>query len=140
MAQWDLMQRPLAVTIVAGFLFAASFVAWLVGAALLYPTRLTDWLFTLNPAARAGFEAMGWTAGVLLLALGCGTLAASAGLRRGRRWAWWFAVTLFIVNTAGDVIALVILRDWLRNGAGVLVGLVFLLALLEPRVKAYCRG
>jgi hypothetical protein len=40
------MARPLAVSIVATFLFAARFIAWLVAVALLHPTRFTEWLFT----------------------------------------------------------------------------------------------
>ena len=131
------MQRPLAVSIVAAFLFAATLVAWLVAGALLYPTALTDWMFRLNPPARSGFEALGWMAGALLFALGCGTLMAASGLRRGQRWAWWFAVILFIVNGVGDIVALFVLRDWLRSGAGVLIGLTFLWTLLRSNVRAY---
>ena len=132
------MKRPLAVSIVAAFLFAATFIAWLVAAALLHPTQFIEWMFTLNPPAYAAFNALGWMAGVLLFALGCSTLAAAIGLRRARRWAWWFAVILFIVNTSGDVVALFLLRDWLRSGSGVLIGLMFVFALLRSNARTYC--
>ncbi len=133
------MKRPLAVSIVAGFLFAATFIAWMVATVLLHPTGFTEWMFTLNPPARAGFAALGWIASVLLCALGCGTLAAAVALRSGREWAWWFAVILFIVNICGDVVAFFVLHDWMRSGSGVVIGLVFVAVLLQPGVKSYCQ-
>jgi hypothetical protein len=84
-------------------LFAATLIAWLVATALLYRTQFTDWMFTFNPPARAAFESLGRFAGALLYVLGCGTLAAAIVLRRGRKWASWFAVILFLVNICGDV-------------------------------------
>jgi hypothetical protein len=134
------MKRPLAIAVVAGFLFTATPIAWLVAIALLYPTQFTDWMFTLNPPARAGFEALGWIASLLLFALGCGTLGAAIGLRRGRLWAWWFAVILFIVNIGGDAVALFVLHDFLRSGSGILVGLIFLMTLFKPDVRKFTAG
>lgn len=55
-----------------------------------------------------------------------------------RRWAWWFAFVLFIVNTGGDVVVLVFIGDWLRSGSGILIGLAFLSSLMSPAAKTYC--
>jgi hypothetical protein len=134
-----MMKRPLSVSIVAGFLFIATFIAWAVASALLRPTRFTEWIFTLNPPARAAFETLGRAASLLLYALGLGTLAAGIGLRRGRRWAWWFAIILFTVNVGGDVVALFAIQDWARSGSGILIGLMFLAVLLQTRVRSFCR-
>jgi hypothetical protein len=129
--------RPRTVPIVAGFLFAATVIAVVVALSLLFPNRLLDRLWELNKPGAAAFRAMGRASGLLLLALGIGTAAAGAGLLRGRRWAWWFAILLFTVNGCGDVVGLVSTRDWLRSGSGVTVAAVFIYALTRPPVRSY---
>jgi uncharacterized membrane protein YccC len=74
------------------------------------------------------------------LALGCGTSGAAIGFRRGRRWAWWFAVILFVFNISGDIVALFVLHDFLRSGSGIVVGLTFFMTLLKPDVRKYTKG
>ena len=123
--------------IVAGFLFAATLLAVVVGLSLLFPNRLLDRLWELNKPGAAAFRAMGKASGLLLLALGIGTAAAGLGLLRGRPWAWWFAIVLFTVNGCGDVVGLVATRDWLRSGSGVAVAAAFVYSLTRPRVRSY---
>ena len=131
--------RPKTVPIVAAFLFAAAAIATVVGVSLLFPNALLDRLWELNKPGAAAFRAMGRISGVLLLAIGAGTAAAGRGLLRGRRWAWWFAVALFIINGCGDVVGLIATGDWLRSGAGVAVAAVCLYALTRPRTRQYFR-
>ena len=97
-------QRPKPVLIVAGFLFAASSIAVIVGISLLYPNRLLNRLWELNPSGADAFRSLGIVSGVLLLILGAATFAAARDLLRGKRWAWWFAVALFAVNGCGSVV------------------------------------
>ena len=121
----------------AGFLFAATVIALVVGVSVLFPNRLLDRLWELNKPGAAAFRAIGRASGVFLLALGIGTAAAGLGLLRRRRWAWWFAIVLFTVNGCGDVVGLVATRDWLRSGSGVAVAAAFVYALTRPRVRSY---
>ena len=130
-------RRPMGVTVVAGFLFFATAVAWLVGFVLLFPGSALDWIWRLNPAGEAAFRAVGPLSGVFLLALGIATAAAGAGMLRGRRWAWWFAVALFAVNGCGDVASVFITRDWMRSSIGVAAAVTFLYMLLRPPARAY---
>ena len=130
--------RQVTVPMVAVFLFAAAAAAAVVGAALLVPGALLDWLRRLNQPGMSAFVALGWISGVLLLTLGAGTLAAGAGLlRRRRTGAWWFAVVLFAINAAGDVVSVWATGDWLRSACGAAISSAFLCSLIRPRVRRY---
>jgi hypothetical protein len=129
--------RPKTVSIVAAFLFAATAIAAVVGVSLLWPNPLLDRLWDLNKPGAAAFRAMGWVSGVLMLTLGAGTAAAGLGMLGGRRWAWRFAVALFVINGGGDVVGFIATGDWLRSGSGVVVAAAFVYALTRPRVRRF---
>ena len=99
----------------AAFLFAATAVAGIVGVAPLFPKPLMDRLWKLNQPGTALFRAWGRISGVTLLFLGAGTGAAAAGLLRRRKWAWRFAVALFVIDGCGDIVAFLTTGDLLRR-------------------------
>ncbi len=82
---------------------------------------------------------MGRVPAILLLFLGAGTLVAGVGLLRRKRWAWWFAVVLFLINGAGDVVSAIVTGDWLRSAAGVVLCSVFVWSLNRPPVRRYLK-
>jgi uncharacterized membrane protein (DUF2068 family) len=125
---------------VAAFLFAATAIAAVAGCSLIWPNALLDRLWELNKPGAAAFRNLGAIAGLALLLLGAGTLAAGAGLLQGKRWAWWFAVVLFAIDGAGDVVSLVVTADWLRSAAGMAICSAFLYALSRSRVSYSQRG
>src|SRR5579863_7830571 len=129
--------RPKTVPIVAAFLFAATAIAAVVGASLPFPNTLSDRLWELNKPAAASFRAVGMISGILLLLLGVGTFAAAVGLLHRKRWAWWFAVVLFAINGAGDVVSLIVTGDWLRSASGVVISSAFLYSLGRGPVRGY---
>jgi hypothetical protein len=129
--------RPTAVTIIAIFLFVATGAAFIVGTSLLFPNSLMDRLWQLNPPAEAAFRAMGRISSVPLLLLGVGTFAAGLGLLHARKWAWWFAVILFAINGAGDLVSFVATGDWLRSASGVVISSAFLWSLIGRRVRMW---
>jgi hypothetical protein len=131
------MLRPLPVTIVAAFLFLATAIAAVVGFSLLFPNPLLDRLWEFNKPGAVLFHSIGRLSGLFLVALGCGTLAAGLGLLRGRRWAWWFAVVLFAVDAAGDVVSCFWVHDALRAITGMIVSAVFLYLLGRREVRTY---
>ena len=131
------MGRPKTIPVVAAFLFVATAIATVVATSLLFPGPLLDWLWKFNPPASAAFHAMGRMAGVLLLALGVGTCAAGAGLLRGRKWAWWFAVLLFAIDATGNVVSWWATGDWLKSVSGVAVSSAFLYCLMRPGVREF---
>jgi hypothetical protein len=131
------MRRPRSVTVISGFLFFATAVAVVVGVSLLFPNPLLDQLWKLNPEGAVLFHSIGRISGLFLLALGGGTLGAGFGLLHRRAWAWWFAVVLFAINAAGDVMSYFIVYDALRAGMGVGVSSLFLVLLLQRNVRGY---
>jgi len=131
--------RPLAVAILAGFLFFATAISIVVSSALLFPGPLLDWLAQFNRPAMSTFQALAPWPGILLAALAVGTFAAAVGLLRGRKWAWWFSVVLFAVNGTGDLLSFLATRDLIRSLSGVVIAAAFLIALSTSSVRRYVR-
>lgn len=129
--------RPGTVPVVAAFLFFATVIASVVGVSLLFPNRLLDRLWKLNPEGAVLFHSIGPISGVFLLALAVGTLAAARGLLAGRRWAWWFSVALFAIDAAGNIVSFFLIHDALRTATGALISSAFLIALCRPTVRRY---
>jgi len=129
--------RPGTILIVAAFLFFATILASVVGVSLLFPNRLLDWLWKLNPEGAVFFHSIGPVSGVFLLVLAVGTLTAARGLLAGRRWAWWFSVVLFAIDACGNVVSYFLIHDALRSATGAIISSTFLIALCRPTVQRY---
>jgi hypothetical protein len=129
--------RPKTIPIVAAFLFFATLIASVVGVSLLFPNRLLDQMWKLNPEGAVLFHSIGPVSGVFLLALAAGTFAAARGLLGGRRWAWWFSVALFAIDAGGNVVSYFLIHDALRAATGAIISSVFLVALCRPTVRRY---
>jgi hypothetical protein len=129
--------RPVTVSVVAAFLFFATIIASVVGVSLLFPNRLLDRLWTLNPEGAVLFHSIGPASGLFLLVLAVGTLAAARGLLAGRRWAWRFSMALFGVDAAGNIVSFFLIHDALRASTGAIISSGFLLALCRPSVRRY---
>ncbi len=129
--------RPKAVSIVAAFLFLATAIAIVVGISILFPNKLLDPLWELNKQGAALFRRIGPLSGLFLLVLSGGTFSAAIGLLRRRKWAWWFAVVLFVVDGCGDVISFFATRELLRSATGVAITSAFLYAITRPAVRRY---
>lgn len=132
--------RPKSIPIVAGFLFASSAIAAVVGISSLFPNPLMDRLWELNKSGAGFFRSLGEIAGLLLLALSAVTLSAARGLLRGRRWAWWFAVALFALDACGDVASYFVIGDAPRSLVGVAVSGCFLYLLVQRKVREWIGG
>ena len=127
---------PKGLFVVAAFGFAGTGIALLTATLLLWPGSRFDWLWRLNPSAHTGFAALGRGAAILLFGAGAATFAAARGLMLGRTWGWRLAVAIFAVNVAGDLVRL-LMGDWLKGAAGLLIGGSFLLYLTRPLVRRY---
>jgi hypothetical protein len=132
--------RPKSISVVAVFLLAATFIASLVGASLLFPGTFLDRMWEFNRPAYAAFEALGRLSGLVLLLVGASTAFAGAGLLKGQSRARWVAVALFAVNGIGDIVNLLRPADRLKSTAGVLIAATFLFCLLRPGVSAFFEG
>ena len=128
-------QRPTTIPVVAAFLFVAAGIAVIVGVSLLFQNAVSERLWELNKPAEAVFRRHAKIFGLLLLLLSAGTLSSGVGMLRRRRWAWWFALVLFGVNGAGDLVSLGITGERLRSTAGVLISSAILCALVRASVR-----
>ena len=96
--------RPLGITALV-ILFAIGACASFVSAvALTFPGSFLEPIWRLNPNARAGFTRIGSAAIVLMAAVCIACVFAAVGLCRGRRWGYWLAVVMLVVNLGGDII------------------------------------
>ena len=129
--------RPATIRIVAAFLFFATGIASVVGVSLLFPNRLLDLLWKLNPEGVALFHSIGPVSGVFLLALAVGIFASARGLLAGRLWAWRFSVALFAIDATANVISFFLIHDALRTAAGAIISSAFLIAFCRPAVRRY---
>ena len=129
--------RPGTIPIVAAFLFFATVIASVVGVSLLFPNRLLDRLWKLNPEGAVPFHSIGPVSGMFLIAMAVAIFAAARGLLGGRRWAWWFSVALFGLDGCGNVISYFLIHDVLRAATGVMISSAFLIALCRPPVRCY---
>jgi hypothetical protein len=129
--------RPGTIPVIATFLFAATVIAFITGESLLFPNALLDRMWKFNPQGAALFHSIGRVSGVFLLALGVGTFFAARGLLGGQRWAWWFGVFLFGLDSCGNVISYFLTHDELRSATGVVISATFLFFLCRQPVRGY---
>jgi hypothetical protein len=129
--------RPRPVTVVGAFFFLAAAIAAVVGTSLLFPNPLLDLMWEWNKPGAELFRAIGPASGVFLWALSIAVFTAAIGLLRGRRWAWWFAVALFVVDGSGDVISYFVTHDLPRTVVGAAVSSTFVFVLTRPVVRRY---
>lgn len=133
----DGLQRPIAVTVIAGFLWFAALVSLIVGFTLVLPHTPVDRIWELNRPAHDVFRRAGRAAGLGFLLMTLIGAVSAIGFARGRRWAWWIAVSAMVANIAGDVVSLFIKRDLVRNGSGALIAGALLLLLFARAVRLY---
>jgi hypothetical protein len=126
---------PITLPVVAVFIFAASAMAAVVGISLLSPNPFWNPLWNLNRLAHQTFQKLGTLPGILFLVLSAVTAAAAVGLLRRRRWAWWIAVAVFVINGCGDLVTLIAAHDLVRGGAGIVVAGLFLFFLTRPEIR-----
>jgi hypothetical protein len=129
--------RPTVLILIAILLWSATAVATVTGLSLLAPGTPLDRIWDLNRPAYAAFSTHAGQSGAILLLVGFAASAAATGLWRGRRWAWLLAIAIFSINALGDLVSLVITRDWLKGGLGLVIDAFFLFLLVWPNMRAF---
>jgi hypothetical protein len=117
------------------FLVFATLMAAFIGTVLLFPGKLLDSLWRLNPEARTAFQNMGNLSSLLLFVVGGVAGGAAVGIHRRQKWGWWLAVLLFSVNAVGDLFSLLVSGRILQGAAGVVISSFFLFYLMQSRVR-----
>ncbi|HSS18929.1 MAG TPA: DUF2127 domain-containing protein [Pyrinomonadaceae bacterium] len=128
--------RPLGVTALTILFIIGAIASFVSAVSLTFPGSFLEPIWRLNPHARAGFDRIGALAIVLMGVVCVACTLATIGLWRGRRWGYWFAVVMLIVNLAGDVVN-VISGIEPRAVVGVPIVLAVLAYLLRQRTREY---
>ena len=100
------------------------------------PETFLDRIWALNRGAYIEFVTLGRPAGISLMILGLICAIAAAGLLKRRKWAWWLAVGLFVVNVAGDA-ARIFTGEPVKGAFGAAIAAAFVIYLTRSRVREY---
>jgi hypothetical protein len=130
-----LRRKPLGIFLIAIFFALASCILLSVGVALLLPGSKLETIWVLYPARRSLLIPYRIWLGPGFLTLAIGMLVASVGCFRHRKWGWWLAAAIFIVNGISDT-GQILLGRLLEGGIGVAVAGAILLYLSQPKVRA----
>lgn len=130
------MLRPRGITVLSVFFAAGFLIALTSSVTLLVPGSFLEPMWQLNPRARIAFAGMGIWAPVLLITVSAACAAAAFGLWRGRRWGYYVATGLLVVNLVGDV-ANVVLGTEPRAIVGIPIVAALLVYLSRPGVRRY---
>ena len=101
---------------------------------LLHPGTFLDGLWSLNPGAHRELLPIRKPAGVMFLLIAATAPITGYGWLRRRTWGWRLAVLGIGTQVLGDCVNLV-RGDFLRGGAGLLIGGGLLFYLLSSKVK-----
>ena len=92
-------------------------------------------IWGLYPARRSLLMPYRIWLGPGFLTLAAGMLIASSGCFRHRKWGWWLAAGIFLVNGISDA-GQILLGHLLEGGIGAAVAGAILLYLSRPKVRA----
>ena len=128
--------RPRGITALSLFFALGSLMAFIATVSLLFPGSFLEPMWQLNPRARTAFATMGIWAPALLSAVSAACAAAACGLWRGRRWGYYVAAGLLVVNLLGDTVN-VVLGTEPRAIVGIPIVALLLFYLSRPKVRRY---
>jgi len=106
----------------------------LAAVALAFPDSFLEAVWRLNPNARAGFTSIGSWAIVMMAAVFIACLFTAIGLWRRRRWGYWLAVAMLVMNLGGDIVN-VITGTERRAVIGIPIAGAILVYLLRKRTR-----
>lgn len=128
--------RPRGITALSIFLLAGALISFTAGLSLLFPNRIIEPMWRVNPRGHQGLMRIGLWGVVLLFAASVSCAAGAVGLWRSARWGHRVAVTLIAINLLSDV-ANSVLGAEPRAVVGVPIASVLLLYLMSKRVREY---
>jgi hypothetical protein len=129
-----LRRKSFGIFAIAIFFAAASCILLIVGTALLLPGSKLEAIWALYPARRSLLMPYRIWLGPGFLTLAIEMIVASIGCFRHRKWGWWLAVGIFLVNGISDA-GQILLGHRLEGGIGVAVAGAILLYLSQPNVR-----
>ena len=131
-------KRPKGVIILAIIVFIAAILALIVSISTILPGTPLDIIWTLKNSFPTGFRSTvaGMIFGLFILTLGLIMIYAGSGLLKGKKWAWWTILIIFLANGIGDAIS-VAYGGGIKGISGILIASAFLFYLTRPNVKKF---
>ena len=96
--------RPFGVVALVMLFAIGSCASFLSAVSLTFPGSFLEPIWRLNPNAREGFSHVGGWAIVLMIGVCIACTFTAVGLWRGRRWGYWLAVVMLVVNLGGSIV------------------------------------
>ena len=131
--------RPFGVIALIMLFAIGTCASFLSAVSLLFPGSFLEPIWRLNPNARAGFSRIRSWAIVLMIAICIACIFTAAGLWRGRRWGYWLAVVMLVINLGGNVVNVVTGTEP-RALIGIPIVGAMLAYLLRKRTRYYFNG
>ncbi len=131
------MKRPWEVTLLAVLALGAAAIAIVVSISLLAPGTRLDRMWALNAPAHDAFAARAGAVAAVLLFVSVLAVATGVGLLTRQLWAWLLALAGIGINALGDMMSMLITRDWARGLARILIDSLFVYLLLRAGVRAW---
>jgi hypothetical protein len=130
--------RPKGILIVALIVFVAALLALIVGITIFIPGTPLDMIWTVKNSFPTGFRSSstGIIFGYFIIILGLILISAVWGLLKGKKWAWWTVIIVFLVNGIGDALS-VAFGGGVNGISGVVIISVFIIYLTRSNVKKY---
>ena len=128
--------RPFGVKALVILFAIGAFASFISTVSLSFPGSFFEVMWRLNPRAREGFDHIGsWS--IPLMAIVClSCVLTTIGLWRGRRWGYWLALIMLVLNLAGSLINFITGSEP-RAIIGIPIVLIILTYLLNQRTKEY---
>ena len=128
------MTRPFGLIALVILFVIGTCASFISAVSLIFPGSFLEPIWSLNPNARAGFTRIGSAAIWLMIAVCIACLFTAIGLWLGRRWGYWLAVLMLVVNLCGDLVN-VITGTEPRAIIGIPIVAVVLAFLLRKRTR-----
>jgi hypothetical protein len=132
-------KRPLGITALSIFFFAATVITLVAAVSLLFPNGFLEPIWKLNPRGRAGLGAIGIWAVVLFSVVCLACAVAAVGLWRGKRYGLATAITILTINSLGDLFN-VISGTEPRAIIGIPIVIMILAYLLTAKSRRFFRA
>ena len=128
--------RPFGISALSLFFVFGMTMSGLAATSLAFPGGALEPMWRINPRGREGLGALGLPAVVLMAVVSLACFAAAIGLWHGRFWGRRLAMTILVVNAAGDLLNGVFGGD-LRSLIGLPIAGALLYYLRTGRVRAF---
>jgi Predicted membrane protein (DUF2127) len=128
--------RPAGIVLLSLFFALGTVPSLTSAAALTWPGRWADAVWSLRPEAKVDFARLGFVAIPLMCFVALACAAAAVGLWTRRRWGHRVAVGLLGINLVGDTLNALFRHDW-RTLIGLPIGIAMLIYLCSASILAW---